>query len=76
MMMFPILEILAFFIAIGTDIKDIKIALVNEEYPHGCTKFMYNESAIPSDDTCDLTGASCRFIEILNDPMFDLVSET
>lgn len=69
MLMFPIFEMLAFFLAIGNDVKAIKIATVNEE---NCLNYSNNKamSVLPyNDNECAFQQLSCRFLEFLDDPM-------
>lgn len=75
MMIFPIIEMLAFFLAVGNNVVDIKIAVINGEDILGeCANYSYNESAIPyGESECSFNQLGCRFLEILQDPMMDLV---
>ncbi|CAG5014132.1 unnamed protein product [Parnassius apollo] len=67
--LFPIIQVVAFFMAIGNDPKDLHVAVVNEEAassPYGLD-ICKNESLVSvvrnDDDTCDTYMLSCWFLE-------------
>lgn len=71
-LLFPIIQMTLFFVAIGADVKDIKFAIVNDENTNeACSKINANNTVIFNDDTCDFNSLSCRFLDELNDPMID-----
>ncbi|KAK9730736.1 ABC transporter [Popillia japonica] len=70
-LIFPIIEMLAFLSAIGGDVKNIGLGIVNDEYPlSACNHYNRMNTAIPySIAECNFTELSCRFLEDVRDPM-------
>nr|CAD7409531.1 unnamed protein product [Timema cristinae] len=72
---FPILEISAFFLAIGGQPHGLKFAVVNDELGNysNCGEYLTQNSANLTwldEDTCRLGGKlSCQFLEAINDTM-------
>ncbi|XP_045473581.1 ABC transporter G family member 23-like isoform X1 [Harmonia axyridis] len=75
LLLFPLLEIFAFMIGIGREIKSIPIAIVNDENMNNiCSGFTINGSAIPYGYiNCHFYNLSCRFLTFLDDPMLDMI---
>ncbi|XP_044753149.1 ABC transporter G family member 20-like [Coccinella septempunctata] len=75
LLFFPLLEILAFMLGIGREIRGIPIAIVNDENKNKlCDGFSVNGSAIPYGYiNCHFHNLSCRFISFLDDPMLDMI---
>ncbi|KAK9873202.1 hypothetical protein WA026_021435 [Henosepilachna vigintioctopunctata] len=70
LLFFPVLEILAFLYAVGPDIKDIPIAVVNDENMNICGNFVLGESVMAYDSgSCHFHNLSCRFLTYLDNPM-------
>lgn len=68
LLLFPIFQLVCFYVAVGGNPKGLNIAIVNDE----TTSFedCANKSLITTyvhDDTCDLHKISCRFINHIND---------
>lgn len=72
---FPILEILAFLMAVGSDPKDIKLAIINDEARmQQCSNYSIEGTAVPySFSNCNFTNLACRFIDEIENPMFEFV---
>lgn len=70
---FPILEILAFLMAVGSDPKDIKLAIINDEARmQQCSNYSIEGTAVPySFSNCNFTNLACRFIDEIENPMFE-----
>lgn len=68
--LFPIIQVVAFFSAVGHDPRDLHVAVVNEEAsfsPYGL-EICNNNTLQPAmlnleEDTCDLNMLSCWFVE-------------
>ncbi|XP_068625665.1 ABC transporter G family member 20 [Battus philenor] len=67
--LFPIIQVVAFFLAVGSDPRDLHVAVVNEEAassPYGLD-ICKNDSLVTvvrkDDDTCDQYMLSCWFLE-------------
>lgn len=75
--LFPIVQILCFLYAVGGDIRDIKLAVVNDEtMNYACNRTNFTGTATPySFSSCHFTDMSCRFLKHLDEhPMMKLVS--
>ncbi|XP_018577430.1 ABC transporter G family member 23 isoform X2 [Anoplophora glabripennis] len=72
---FPIIQITIFMIAIGGDVRDIPLAIVNDEtMTTHCPDFDPNGTAIPySFSSCHFSNMSCRFLTHLDHPMITKV---
>ncbi|KAJ8920069.1 hypothetical protein NQ315_011723 [Exocentrus adspersus] len=72
---FPIIQVTAFVICIGGDIKDIPLAIVNDETMTAhCPNFDPNGTAVPYDfGSCHFSNMSCRFLTHLDHPMITKV---
>jgi hypothetical protein len=69
---FPLLQILTFFIGVGGDPKDLKLAIVDEELGNftNCTQYSFSNPIIPvlhTDLTCDYHGLSCNYLNRINE---------
>lgn len=66
---------LAFLSAVGGDIKNIGIGVVNEEnFADSCNHYSRQNTAIPFNYVdCNFTELSCRFLEDAEDPMIKRV---
>ncbi|KRT81367.1 hypothetical protein AMK59_5794, partial [Oryctes borbonicus] len=74
-LIFPIIEMLAFLSAVGGDIKNIGVGIVNEEYSlETCKHYAREHTAAPFGFVdCNFTKLSCRFLEDVEDSMIDKV---
>lgn len=72
LLLFPIIQTSVFITSVGGNIKDIPLAIVNEEMPNGCADFNYNQSAILDGYDCYYKQLSCRYLMILDDPMLTI----
>ncbi|XP_012551708.2 ABC transporter G family member 20 [Bombyx mori] len=67
--LFPIIEVVAFFLAVGHDPRDLQIAVVNEEAvfsPFGldiCRRSDLQTTKLLKDGTCELYMLGCWFLE-------------
>ncbi|XP_026729847.1 ABC transporter G family member 20-like [Trichoplusia ni] len=67
--LFPIIQVVAFFSAVGHDPRDLHIGVVNEEAafsPYGlsiCNNHSLQTVTVQEDETCDLYMLSCWFLE-------------
>ncbi|XP_033209708.1 ABC transporter G family member 23 isoform X2 [Belonocnema kinseyi] len=69
-LIFPIVQVMIFFFAIGTDPKGLNIAVVNEEA--GNCNYGINKGNVlyePINKTCDFIDLSCRFLHGFNDSL-------
>ncbi|CAH1102725.1 unnamed protein product [Psylliodes chrysocephalus] len=77
LMTFPIIQVGIFMSAVGGDIKNIPLGIVNDESMLvNCSNFSINGSAIPSTDeygVCHFRNLSCRFLMHLDHPMIHKV---
>lgn len=76
---FPIFEMLAFLVAVGGDVRGIKLAVVNSEnYMLNCNNYTgTNGTAIPYDYTsCHFMELGCRFLDQIEDPMIHKIYYT
>lgn len=66
---------LAFLVAVGGDIRGIKIGIVNDENMfNSCQGYNRNLTALPYNYTdCDFDNLSCRFLDDIEDPMMSKV---
>lgn len=74
---FPILEIMSFYLAIGLDLKDLKIGVVNEETRfNSCAAFNDDSNVISyyNFSSCEMTGLSCKFLRQIEGPLMKQVS--
>uniref|UniRef100_A0A182QE61 Uncharacterized protein n=1 Tax=Anopheles farauti TaxID=69004 RepID=A0A182QE61_9DIPT len=66
--LYPIFQLVSFYVAIGGNPKDLRLGIVNEELSN--IRQCFNESLITTyyreDYDCDLYKVSCRFLEKLN----------
>ncbi|XP_049284183.1 ABC transporter G family member 20 isoform X1 [Anopheles funestus] len=66
--LYPIFQLVSFYIAVGGNPKDLRLGIVNEELTN--IRQCFNESLITTyyreDYDCDLYKVSCRFLEKLN----------
>uniref|UniRef100_A0A182SQH1 ABC transmembrane type-2 domain-containing protein n=1 Tax=Anopheles maculatus TaxID=74869 RepID=A0A182SQH1_9DIPT len=66
--LYPIFQLVSFYIAVGGNPKDLRLGIVNEELTN--IRQCFNESLITTyyreDYDCDLYKVSCRFMEKLN----------
>lgn len=71
---FPILQVLSFLLAVGGDVRDIPLAVVNNEnFNNTCSNFTKHGTAIPYDYLkCHLNGMSCRFLKYLETNVVDI----
>ncbi|RZC34174.1 ABC transporter G family member, partial [Asbolus verrucosus] len=69
--LFPILQNVAFLLAVGRDVVDIPLAIVNHESMSTlCPNFTATNTAIPYDySSCHFDNLSCRFLTYIEDPM-------
>ncbi|XP_069695763.1 ABC transporter G family member 20-like [Periplaneta americana] len=68
---FPVLELLAFFFAIGGEPQGIKLAVVNDELGNvtNCKEYSSHYPTKPilhEDQSCDYYGLSCNYLDRLN----------
>lgn len=72
---FPALQTIAFFLAIGADCTNLPLAIVNDEtMTTKCPNFTVNHTAIPFGwSNCTLSEISCRFLTYLEHPMIDKI---
>ncbi|KAJ8957482.1 hypothetical protein NQ317_014263 [Molorchus minor] len=71
---FPIIEIYLFVTAVGGHIKDVPLAIVNDEtMTASCPNFSPLGTAFHdnSSNACHFQNMSCRFLEELNNPMIN-----
>ncbi|XP_049880601.1 ABC transporter G family member 20-like [Pectinophora gossypiella] len=67
--LFPIIQVVAFFAAVGHDPRDLKLAVVNDEAafsPYGldiCKNTSLRVVTLVNEDTCDTYMLSCWFLE-------------
>ncbi|CAG9829053.1 unnamed protein product [Diabrotica balteata] len=75
LMTFPILQVGVFMGAVGGDIRNIPLGIVNDEAMSvTCPGFSFNGTATATDDrACQLRNISCRFLSYLDHPMIDKV---
>lgn len=68
---------LCFLTAIGGDIHNIKLAVVNNENSlNSCHNYIRQDTAIPYGFVdCNFTEISCRFLEDAKDPMITQASD-
>ncbi|XP_061506121.1 ABC transporter G family member 20 [Anopheles gambiae] len=66
--LYPIFQLVSFYVAVGGNPKDLRLGIVNEELTN--IRQCFNESLITTyyreDYDCDLYKVSCRFLEKLN----------
>ncbi|XP_053695189.1 ABC transporter G family member 20 [Sabethes cyaneus] len=66
--LFPIFQLVSFYVAIGGDPKELRLGIVNDEVSN--IQECFNQSLITTsfhdDYDCDLYKVSCRFLETLN----------
>uniref|UniRef100_A0A182U3I1 Uncharacterized protein n=1 Tax=Anopheles melas TaxID=34690 RepID=A0A182U3I1_9DIPT len=66
--LYPIFQLVSFYVAVGGNPKDLRLGIVNEELSN--IRQCFNESLITTyyreDYDCDLYKVSCRFLEKLN----------
>ncbi|XP_053661277.1 ABC transporter G family member 20 [Anopheles marshallii] len=66
--LYPIFQLVSFYIAVGGNPKDLRLGIVNDELAN--IRQCFNESLITTyyreDYDCDLYKVSCRFLEKLN----------
>ncbi|KAL3270034.1 hypothetical protein HHI36_009090 [Cryptolaemus montrouzieri] len=76
LLFFPVLEIMAFYYAVGPEIKNMPIAIVNDENTNNfCENFSMKGSAVPYGYVnCHLHNISCRFLKYLDHPMMNPIS--
>ncbi|KAJ9578930.1 hypothetical protein L9F63_024960, partial [Diploptera punctata] len=72
LVVFPIVELVVFFLAIGGDPQGLKLAIVNQELHNAsdCVEYgRYNpiEPVLYPDLTCDFRGLSCNYLNRLNE---------
>ncbi|XP_063926637.1 ABC transporter G family member 20-like [Zophobas morio] len=69
--LFPIVQNVAFLLAVGPDPKNIGLAVVNQESMTTlCHNFSMMDTAIPYDySSCHYRNLSCRFLSYIEDPM-------
>lgn len=76
MLLFPLIHMTVFFLAIGANVHDIPLAFVNEENGT-CMNFDITKTLIFNNDTdiddCEFQQMSCRFIHEVDDPMIKKV---
>ncbi|XP_017786452.1 PREDICTED: ABC transporter G family member 23-like [Nicrophorus vespilloides] len=74
-LLFPIIEMLSFFLAVGGDVKGIKLGIVNDESMlTKCSNFTREGTAQPYNfSDCEFKDLGCRFVEHLHGPMMDLI---
>ncbi|KAI7815043.1 ABC subfamily G member 21 [Rhyzopertha dominica] len=74
--LFPIVQTFCFLYAIGGDIRNIKLAVVNEETMYKeCNITDFNHTAVPySFSSCNFTDMSCRALKSLDNHMVEMVS--
>ncbi|CAH0554397.1 unnamed protein product [Brassicogethes aeneus] len=72
---FPLIQCMCFLLAVGGDIKDINLAVVNDEtMTIKCENFSKNGTAVPYDfSSCHFDNLSCRFLTYLENPMINMV---
>ncbi|KAG5872759.1 hypothetical protein JTB14_030154 [Gonioctena quinquepunctata] len=72
---FPLIQTGIFMSAVGGDIKDIKLGIVNDETMTAtCPEFDFNGTAVAYDyGSCHFSNLSCRFLTYLDNPMIDKV---
>ena len=76
-LLLPIVQTACFLYAIGGEIRDLKLGIVNDETSIlSCEDYDRNLTAIPDVEafTCNFTNLSCRFLEYLEHPMIDKVN--
>lgn len=76
MFLFPAVQTICFFIAIGGDIRGIPLAVVNDESMNSiCPNFTLNKTiTLDSEQSCHFKDMSCRFLKYLDHPMIETVS--
>uniref|UniRef100_A0A2H1V3S8 SFRICE_015531 n=1 Tax=Spodoptera frugiperda TaxID=7108 RepID=A0A2H1V3S8_SPOFR len=73
--LFPIIQVVAFFAAVGHDPRDLQIGVVNDEAalsPFGlkiCSNTSLVTTVLQEDETCDLYMLSCWFLEEMEKKM-------
>ncbi|KAG5898814.1 hypothetical protein JTB14_011024 [Gonioctena quinquepunctata] len=70
-LMSPSLQILIFFIAVGREVHNIPLGIVNDEATAAyCENFPLNKTVVATGDwECDLNHISCRLLQYLDDPV-------
>lgn len=73
--LFPIAQNLCFLFAVGPDIHDVKLGIINDEtLTTSCSDYLINQTAIPhSINSCHFHNLSCRFLDYLDIPMINKV---
>ncbi|KAL1498316.1 hypothetical protein ABEB36_009132 [Hypothenemus hampei] len=71
---FPICQMWFFVNSVGTEPKQLKLGIVNNESMTTlCENFDWNSTAIYEDNDCHFRNLTCRFLNYLEHPMFDKI---
>uniref|UniRef100_A0A1I8QDG6 Uncharacterized protein n=1 Tax=Stomoxys calcitrans TaxID=35570 RepID=A0A1I8QDG6_STOCA len=63
MLLFPIIQLSCFYVAVGKTPTNLKLGIVNEEVPNWHTCYEENlKTVMPGNDTCNFRMLSCRYI--------------